>query len=272
MPELERIHVSAGAGAVCEAVERDGACVVEDAVSAEHLTGLNQDLEALIAATPTEIPNPTHDDMIRFYGTETIRLDGIPAKSETFVEFMLDPVMHEICRKFIMPNCHDYLLNVAQLIQIGPGQTAQRLHRDEEAWPHMPEPSLNLEVEALIALTDFTVENGATRVVPGSHQWEPERKPEPHEITQAVMKAGSAVYYLGKTLHGGGANTTQSNSRRGLFYGYVVGWLRTGENMFLTVPIEEVRHMPTRVQELLGYKAVGGLGVVDVGSPMALLN
>ena len=57
-----------------------------------------------------------------------------------------------------------------------------------------------------------------------------------------------------------------------MFYGYVVGWLRTGENMFLTVPIDKVRHMPTRVQELLGYKALGGVGVFDVGSPMVLLQ
>lgn len=185
---------------------------------------------------------------------------------------MLDPAMHEVCQHFLLPNCHDYLLNTAQLIQMGPGESAQRLHRDEEAWPHMPKESPQLEVEALIALTDFTSENGATQVVPGSHRWEPDRKPEPHEITQAVMKAGSAVYYLGKTLHGGGANTTQNESRRGMFYGYVVGWLRTGENMFLTVPIDKVRHMPTRVHELLGYKALGGIGVVDVGSPMVLLQ
>ena len=272
MSELERIDVKAGSGPLCEALERDGACVVEGAVGAEHLAGLNQDLDALIAAAAPEMRNPTHEDMIRFYGTKTIRLDGIPAKSETFVEFMLDDLMHEVCQHFILPNCLDYLLNVAQLIQIGPGESVQRLHRDEEAWSYMPKDHPQLEVEALIALTDFTVENGATQVVPGSHRWEPDRRPEPHEITQAVMKAGSAVYYLGNTLHGGGRNTTQDESRRGLFYGYVVGWLRTGENMFLTVPIDKVRQMPTRVQELLGYKALLGIGVVDVGSPMVLLQ
>lgn len=272
MAELERIHVSAGSGALCAALERDGACIVEDAVSAEHLAGLNGDLDGLIAATTPEMRTPAHEDMVRFYGTKTIRIDGIPGKSASFVDFMLDPVMHEVCRQLLLPNCPDYLLNVAQLIQIGPGERAQRLHRDEEAWSYMPADSPNLEVEAMIALTDFTAENGATRVVPGSHLWEADRKPEPQEITQAVMKAGSAVYYLGKTMHGGGANTSQTESRRGMFYGYVVGWLRTGENMFLTVPIEKVRDMPTRVQELLGYKALGGIGVVDVGSPMVRLR
>ncbi len=272
MAELERVHVSAGSGPICAALDRDGACIVEDAADPDVVAGLNGDLEQLIDASTPEMRRPVHEDMVGFYGTKTIRLDGLPGKSDTFVQYMLDPLMHDVCQHVIVPNCHDYLLNVAQLIQIGPGESAQRLHRDEEAWPHMPDGSPQLEVEALIALTDFTSENGATRVVPGSHRWDPDRRPEPHEITQAVMKAGSAVYYLGKTLHGGGANTTEEQSRRGMFYGYVVGWLRTGENMFLTVPIDKVRQMPTRAQELLGYKAIGGIGVYDVGSPMVLLE
>ena len=94
----------------------------------------------------------------------------------------------------------------------------------------------------------------------------------PEEIIQAEMSAGSALFYLGSTLHGGGANTTTSESRRGMFFGFVIGWLRTEENLFLTVPIEAVKKMPVRCQELLGYKAHQGIGVVDVGSPMALLD
>ena len=122
------------------------------------------------------------------------------------------------------------------------------------------------------ALKDFTKANGATNVVPGSHLWEPAREPEPREILQAEMPAGSALIYLGSTLHGGGANTTADTRRRGMFFGFVVGWLRTEENTFLTVPIEAARTMPVRVQELLGYKPHGPIGVVDVGSPMALFT
>jgi ectoine hydroxylase-related dioxygenase (phytanoyl-CoA dioxygenase family) len=61
----------------------------------------------------------------------------------------------------------------------------------------------------------------------GSHLLPRERKALPEEITLAEMSAGSALYYLGSAIHGGGANTTESESRRGLFLGYVVGWLRT---------------------------------------------
>jgi ectoine hydroxylase-related dioxygenase (phytanoyl-CoA dioxygenase family) len=124
----------------------------------------------------------------------------------------------------------------------------------------------------MFALTDFTLANGATQVVVGSHLWEPGRMPTDDEITHAEMPAGSALIYLGSTLHGGGANTTSDERRRGMFLGFVVGWLRTEENMFLTVPLEAARTMPVRVQELLGYKPHGPIGVVDVGTPMVLLE
>jgi ectoine hydroxylase-related dioxygenase (phytanoyl-CoA dioxygenase family) len=129
-----------------------------------------------------------------------------------------------------------------------------------------------LEVIVLYALCDFTAENGATRVVPGSHLWPARRKPQEHEVVAAEMKAGSAIYYLGKTLHGGGPNQTKDQLRRALFLGFSLGWLRTKENFFISTPIEAVRDMPERVQQLLGYETHGGIGVVDVGCPSALLK
>ncbi len=272
MPELQEIDAGQGATAICEAIERDGACIVLNALSTEHLVGMNRDLDDIIAATSPGLRHPTEEFFVDFYGKSTIRLDGLPAKSDTFVEVMQVPLMHEVCDHFIVPHCQAYLLNTAQLIQIGPGESAQLIHRDEDAWPEMPADRPQLEVEAMFALSDFTVENGATQVVPGSHLWEKEREPEPNEVTQAVMKAGSALYYLGSTLHGGGANRTTHEHRRGMFYGYVVGWLRTEENLYLTVPFEKVRDMPDRVKELLGYAPHRGIGVVDVGSPMALFE
>lgn len=272
MPTIQTIPRSLGAEGICGALEQDGACIVEDAITPEFLAGLNQDLDRLIAQTDPGLRNPAADFFVDFYGDKTIRLDGIPAKSETFVEFMLDPLMHDVCKHFLLPNCFDYLLNTAQLIQIGPGETEQTLHRDEDAWSHVPADKPQLEVEAMLALTDFTLDNGATRVVPGSHCWSSDRQPQAHEVIQAEMKAGSALYYLGSTIHGGGANRTEDVRRRGMFYGYVVGWLRTEENMFLTVPFEQVKQMPQRVQELLGYQAHGGIGVVDIGTPQALFT
>ena len=204
----------------------------------------------------------------------SVRFDGLPGKSSAFLDVMQLPLLQEVADIVLKPHCDDYLLNTAQLIEIRPGETAQMIHRDEDAWNPMPRGKMGipLEVEAMFALTDFTKESGATQVVPGSHLWELDREPEPQEILQAEMPAGSALLYLGSTLHGGGTNTTKDVHRRGMFLGYVVGYLRTEENTFLTVPIEAVKVMPIRVQELLGYKAHFGVGVVDVGSPMALLK
>jgi ectoine hydroxylase-related dioxygenase (phytanoyl-CoA dioxygenase family) len=185
---------------------------------------------------------------------------------------MLLPFMVGVADELLLSNCEDYLLNTAQLIQIGSGESLQSLHRDEDAWPFVQPPKPQLEVEAMFALSDFTAANGATRVVPGSHTWPADRQALEEEITQAEMVAGSALVYLGSTLHGGGANRSADESRRGMFLGYVVGWLRTEENTYLTVPIDYVKTMPQRVQELLGYKAHGAIGVVDVGSPMVLLE
>ncbi len=271
-PSLERLGGAVNADDLCEVLKRDGAAVVEAALTAEQLGGLNADLDRIVSATAPGLRHPSHERMVEFYGHSTVRIDGLPAKSKTFLEVMLSPLLCQAADHFLLPNCEDYLFNTGQLIEIAPGETAQMLHRDENAWSHFPAPRPALEVEAMFALTDFTAVNGATRVVPGSHLWPLERTAEPEEIIQAEMQAGSALFYLGSTLHGGGANRTDRERRRGLFLGYVVGWLRTEENTFLTVPIEAVREMPTRVQELLGYKAHMGIGVVDVGSPMQLLR
>jgi ectoine hydroxylase-related dioxygenase (phytanoyl-CoA dioxygenase family) len=92
------------------------------------------------------------------------------------------------------------------------------------------------------------------------------------------MKAGSAVIYLGSTVHGGGANSTPSQWRRGMHLSYVVGWLRTEENHYLTTPADVARTLPLQVQEILGYAAhdaiadFGGyLGTVELRDPVDLM-
>ena len=270
--EVIRIKNTASSDELCNLLERDGAVIMEGLLSQEQLSNINAELNPHISKAGPGLRHPTAEDLIEFYGQSTVRIDGLPAKSQVFLDVMLLPQMCQTADHFLLPNCQDYILNTGQAIEIGPGESAQELHHDESAWPEVPTPKPQLEIEAMFALTDFTLANGATQVVPGSHRWEKDRKAKPEEITYAEMKAGSALVYLGSTIHGGGANVTKDERRRGMFLGYVVGWLRTEENMFLTVPIDKVRTMPKRIQELLGYKPHHAIGVVDVGSPMALLN
>jgi hypothetical protein len=272
MPKIEHVPASMEPKAVYGFLERDGAVIVENILKPAQLQDVNQELDGFIAAAGPGLRHPTHERMVEFYGHSTVRIDGLPGKSKTFCDVMLTPLLCGAADHFLLPNCHDYIFNTGQLIQIGPGEAAQILHRDEDAWSYLKAPKPPLEVEAMFALTDFTAENGATQVVPGSHLWPPERQAKGEEIVQAEMTAGSALLYMGSALHGGGANMTTDRHRRGMFLGYVVGWLRAEENSFLTVPMEKVRGMPVRIQELLGYKAHISIGVADVGSPMALLK
>ena len=268
---LECVHSSVSSETLCDLLERDGAVVVEDALTAGQLDRLNAEFEACVSATPPGIDLPD-ENMAAFFGQSTVRIDGLPAKSATFVEVMLTPRLLAVADRFLLPNCAHYLLNTGQLIQIEPGETVQPLHRDEDAWSFFPDPKPHLQVEAMYALSAFTAANGATRVVPGSHRWPRDREPRPPEIVQAEMPAGGALFYLGATLHGGGANRTRNAVRRGMFVGFVVGWLRTEENTFLSVPFEKVRAMPVRARQLLGYESHVAIGVVDVRSPMALFT
>ena len=273
MPGLTHVNnAETTAAEVSDILKRDGAVVVKGAAEPGMISALNGDLDRFVEELGVGLRNPASEFFVDFYGASTVRIDGLPAKSPAFQDVMQLPLLQEVADILLKPNCEDYLLNTAQLIEIRPGETAQEIHYDELAWSYLPKQKPLLQVEAMFALSDFTKQNGATRVVPGSHLWEAGREPQPEEILQAEMPAGSALFYVGQTLHGGGANVTKDVRRRGMFLGYVVGWLRTEENMFLTVPLEVAKTLPVRVQELLGYKPHFAIGVVDVGSPMALLK
>jgi hypothetical protein len=278
-PHFERFDPGVSTDALIDAVSTDGLAMVERAIPSDQLAQLNAEFDGLIDGTAPGTPN--HIPMlIDFMGHRTVRIDGLPGKSKAFVELLQHPTALELADHYLLPSCLHYLLSTAQLIEIQPDESVQHLHRDDTAWMRPPIPfdpheaptpdTPQLEVIVLYALSDFTAENGATRVVPGSHLWPADRKPQPDEVVAAEMPAGSAIYYLGKTLHGGGPNTTDT-MRRALFLGFSLGWLRTKENFFISTPIEAVRDMPERVQELLGWETHGGIGVVDVGRPSARL-
>ena len=96
--------------------------IVENALEDDHLRSLNAELDVIIANTAPGLRHATSDRFVEFYGSNTIRLDGIPAKSKTFVEIMQLPLLSGVADELLLPNCEDYLLNTAQIIQIGPGE------------------------------------------------------------------------------------------------------------------------------------------------------
>jgi ectoine hydroxylase-related dioxygenase (phytanoyl-CoA dioxygenase family) len=264
---------------IAKGLGEDGAVVVDALLDADTLARVNDELEAYVDAADPERShlNPA---IAGFFGTKTRHVAALASKSRTFAtDVMCHPLMLAICDELLLPSCAEYVLNLGHVIDRGPGAEAQLTHRDEAVWVHVPRPAPILQVASMIALGDFTADNGATRIVPGSHLWEdPFRQPEPDEFAEAVMPAGSAVIYLGWTIHGAGANRTADVWRRGLHMSYLVGWLRTEENNVLATPPELARGLPRRAQALLGYgvhdaiRDMGGYaGMVELSNPLDLL-
>ena len=141
-------------------------------------------------------------------------------------------------------------------MSIGPKEKPQILHRDRGMYggfiPRKIEPLLG----SVWAITEFTKENGATQVVPGSHTWDKNKEPLPEEIAYAEMKPGSVLLYTGTVLHGGGENLTNS-SRLGTFIHYSLSWLRQQENQYLSCPIEIAKTLDPELRSLMGYSRAG---------------
>lgn len=244
------------ADAVAAQIESDGYAIIEGVLDAEDVAGKKAGLQRILAATRTG-----RND---FEGFATQRIYALFAKTRAFD----GPATHPLVLGVLDRILGSYQLSAPQAIQIGPGETAQNLHRDDGVYP-VARPRPELVVNTMWALDDFTVPNGATHVVPGSHKWVGDRRPGPgDEVLQAVMPAGSLMFFVGSVFHGGGANTTDK-PRLGVILEYVAGWLRQQENQYLAVPPEIVLSLPQRLQELLGYSIHGNLlGNVDGRHPL----
>ncbi len=278
MPELKHLRPEEGVAAIVAELEASGGVIVEDLLSPELLARLNSDVDPLLeraGAADTDI-NPV---ISAFFGDMVHHVSGLAGKSPTFAEeVMCHPLYLAICDKVLLPNCADYRLNLGHLMDRGPGSERQYIHRDELVWVHYRDPKPDIQLATMVALVDFTRENGATCVVPGSHRWPADREVEEEDIAYAEMPAGSAVIYLGSTLHAGGTNNSDG-WRRGVHMSYCLGWLRTEENNVLAVPPEKARLLSRRAQELLGYgvhdaiEDMGGyLGMLDMHQPTDLLQ
>jgi ectoine hydroxylase-related dioxygenase (phytanoyl-CoA dioxygenase family) len=264
--------------AITDALRADGAVLVDRFVPEATVDAVNAEVADAVAAA--EPGMRTINPMIQaFFGPCTKHVSALAAVSPTFAdEVMTHHTYRHVCDEILLPSCSRYRLNLGHLIARGPGAEAQIPHRDEDVWPHFPRPHDELQIASLVALVDFRADNGATRVVPGSHRWPRGRQPLDDEIVAAELPAGGAVIYLGSTIHFAGTNATDDEWRLGVHVSYTLGWLRTEENNSLAVPPAVARTLSPAAQELLGYAvhdaiADGGgyLGMVRMRDPMELL-
>ena len=256
-----------------------GGVVLEQLYDTAQVTRLNQDMDNYIEQNlrlgKPHSGSPQYD---RFLGAQTIRLQGLINKSEEVTQWIGNPAVVRWANKSLAPLATSILLNAAELIQIGPGEPAQYLHRDSDSWPTAAIQEDPFVVNSLVALDEFTLENGATWVVPGSWAWPRDRRANEHEYTRAEMLSGDGLLFRGDILHRGGANLT-AKPRRGISITYCAGWLRPVENSVFNIPIEKVRDLTPQMQKLLGFHAYDGsahnggmLGLYENGNPDVLLE
>jgi ectoine hydroxylase-related dioxygenase (phytanoyl-CoA dioxygenase family) len=255
MVEISRRPADAplGASLLC-----DGAVIVENVIPADLIDQVLADLRGPFDEQGLKFTND-------FNGYKTRRLGGILGLSRAAADILAHPLVLGVADHVLKPHCESYRIGSATAIEIMPGEGAQQLHRDDDFYP-IRVPGIEWQISAMVALTDFTAMNGATRVVPRSQDMRAIENITEDEVAQAVMPRGSILFYLGRAVHAGGRNDTDV-PRTGLITTYSLGWLRQEENHYLTVPREIAESYPDNVRRLMGYQSHGPYLGVYPGDP-----
>ena len=243
MPKLEPLPATASTDEILNVLKRDGALILKDALTKSEVAQVLAETMPYIEAT-----EPGRDD---FTGRNTTRTGALVARSEACRGMVANKSIVDAANAFLSPFCERIQLHLTQVIRIRPGQPKQQIHRDRWAWGtylKTVEPQFN----TIWAMTDFTKENGATQVCPGSLDWPDDYQPTEEEIGYAEMSAGSVLIYSGGVFHGGGANVSNGD-RIGINITYTLGWLRQEENQYLSCPPEIAKTLSPELQALIGY-------------------
>lgn len=226
-----------------ELAER-GYCLVREALPASLIEALDADLAPCFERTPFGEG--------AFYGAATKRFGRLLLRSRHAAALVRHPAVLGAVEALLGPWCDCIQLNTTQAIAIHPGAPAQLPHRDDAMW-QVERGEAEYLVNVIWPLTRFTRANGATQIWPHSHG-QAAREPEPrHDPFAAEMEPGSALLFLGSTLHGAGANRSRE-VRRGVVIGYALGWLKTYENQYLAYPPAVARSFPPELAALIGYR------------------
>ena len=249
MAEIIHLDAETTIDEILKVLDQDAAVIIENVISMDAVEALKSDLAPYLSKEAFG-----RDE---FTGFSTKRIGALIARSNACRELALNPLVINVAEQYLNPFADGYQLNFTSAVSIGPGETKQVLHRDRGIWggylPRQVEPLMS----TIWAVTKFTKENGATQLVPGSHKWDKERKPDDTEIAYAEMNSGSVLLYTGSILHGGGANKTASEIRTGVFLHYALNWLRQEENQYLSCPPSIAKELSTELRSLIGYSKGG---------------
>jgi len=245
-----------------ERIETDGFTIVEDAIEPDLVDALAEDLLRLERELGI-VPSSNE-----FEGERTVRVYNLLAHGGLYQRVPVHPSVLPIVEGVLDRGC---LVSSLSSISIGPGEKAQPIHADDILIP-LEKPHVPIVCNSMWALTDFTEENGATRVVRGTHRRESPVYGKHYESEPAEMRKGSVLMWNGSLWHGGGANRTRER-RVGIAMNYCAGYIRQQENQQLGIPREVAKGFSPRLRELVGYGIYSGLiGHIDKQSPATLLD
>ena len=243
-------------------VEADGYSIIEDAFEPSFADAVRADLDRLeadLSIRPAQNP---------FEGTQTWRIYNLLAHGRLYEQVPVHPNVLPVVEGVLDRGC---LVSSLSSIAIGPGETAQPIHADDQLIP-IPKPHPPTVCNTMWAITDFTEANGATRLMPGTHHADTNPNfTNEYDTIPAEMAKGSVLVWHGSLWHGGGANTT-AERRYGIAMNYCAGYIRQQENQLLGLSQDLVRTFPPRLQELVGYGIYTGLiGHIDKRAPSDVL-
>ncbi len=242
---IETVDLSASKDDLMAILKQDGCVIIKDAERHGAIDTMLADLNPYLGRKACGEGD--------FVGFRTKRLHSLLTKTKCVGSFLMHDKVLEMMDLTLGPWCESYQLNSNSITAIGPNETPQPLHRDDLMYPMAHPSERNTCTSTFWALTDFTEENGATRIIPGSHLWDDHRVPREDETVSAVMSKGSFCVFVGGVYHGGGRNVTADEWRIAMYAGYSLGWLRQEQNWYLSVPLDVVKAMPEQLARLLGY-------------------
>jgi ectoine hydroxylase-related dioxygenase (phytanoyl-CoA dioxygenase family) len=243
-------------------LDRDGFVILERVLDRAAI----DELVDALAPFERERPRGRND----FEGTASTRVYSLAGKGAVFQRLAEHPAILEIVDARLLPNP---LLSTFQSIRLHPGETAQAWHTDD-AFYQLPRPrDRSFAISVIWAIEDFTDDNGATEVIPGSHRWGSEHPDaRAHEVVRATMPAGSAIVFDGATWHRGGANLSQK-TRLAISPQYCQPYLRPQESQLLVVPPDAARACTPRMRSMLGYSIHPPfMGQVEGMHPLRLVD
>lgn len=182
----------------------DGFVIIPDLVAPALVATIDAELTPHFAVTPFCQGG--------FYGARTKRFGALLRRSAQAHALIAHPLVLRIAETVLGQYCDRIALSLAQAVELHPQALAQIPHRDQDIYGGA-KGAIEYQINIIWPLTLFTAANGATLIWPNSHGRCSLSDAELPAPLAAEMPPGSALMWLGSTLHGGGANMTDAPRR-----------------------------------------------------------